>query len=392
LRPPRAAASRSPHTPAANFNGVDSVDYTVTDGALTDIGTLTINVTAVNDAPTLNKAISDQKVLVSNLFEFNFPANSFRDVDTSDTLTYTVTMADNSPLPDWLNFDSLTRTFSGTPNSGDVGELNLKVTADDGNSSVSSTFSIQVLGVLDPTTPPGVDPDPVEPVPDLIESPGTSEFEPITGSANSDPSGIKIVGIPQSRNPPDTGLAGSGFTSLFDESSYLLTEGFDAIEYDYRYADQDDQQPVQPKVSQIDNSNIETPALQVSDDEYLNEQYELELLRLVDLMHQGMDGEFKQQAGDVEVQIFMGTTASLTVGIVSWVLRGGSLLASLMSTVGLLNRFDPLPILKKRDDEEDVEPDDDSEDTEIGESDKKVERMFSQNSKVSKEAGNPPIA
>ncbi|MBV2134983.1 tandem-95 repeat protein, partial [Pseudomonas sp. MAP12] len=39
------------YTPAANFHGTDTVDYTVTDGSLTDIGTLTITVTAVNDAP-----------------------------------------------------------------------------------------------------------------------------------------------------------------------------------------------------------------------------------------------------------------------------------------------------------------------------------------------------
>ena len=45
-----AADGSYSYTPAANFNGTDSVDYTVTDGALTDIGTLTINVTAVNDA------------------------------------------------------------------------------------------------------------------------------------------------------------------------------------------------------------------------------------------------------------------------------------------------------------------------------------------------------
>ena len=46
-----AADGSYSYTPAANFNGTDSVDYTVTDGSLTDIGTLTINVTAVNDAP-----------------------------------------------------------------------------------------------------------------------------------------------------------------------------------------------------------------------------------------------------------------------------------------------------------------------------------------------------
>ena len=37
------------YTPATNFNGTDTVNYTVTDGSLTDIGTLTITVNAVED-------------------------------------------------------------------------------------------------------------------------------------------------------------------------------------------------------------------------------------------------------------------------------------------------------------------------------------------------------
>jgi CshA-type fibril repeat protein/VCBS repeat-containing protein len=40
------------YAPAANFNGTDSFIYTVTDGVLTDTGTVTLTVTAVNDAPT----------------------------------------------------------------------------------------------------------------------------------------------------------------------------------------------------------------------------------------------------------------------------------------------------------------------------------------------------
>jgi GH24 family phage-related lysozyme (muramidase) len=40
------------YTPAANFNGTEVITYTVSDGTLTDAtGTLTITVTAVNDAP-----------------------------------------------------------------------------------------------------------------------------------------------------------------------------------------------------------------------------------------------------------------------------------------------------------------------------------------------------
>jgi hypothetical protein len=139
---------------------------------------------------------------------------------------------------------------------------------------------------------------------------------------------------------------------------------------------------LQPQALQAPNLSIDTLTLQVSDDEALNEQYELELLGRIDSMHLGMDDEAAQQnADDVNVQIFVGSTASLTVGIVSWVLRGGALLASFMSTVPLLNRFDPLPILKAREDEEDEEGDepgdDDDEKTQVREHARKVDNMFS---------------
>ncbi|MCC6075585.1 Ig-like domain-containing protein, partial [Pseudomonas sp. GCM10022188] len=44
-----AADGSYTYTPPANFNGTDSVAYTVTDGKLTDVGTLTITVSPVND-------------------------------------------------------------------------------------------------------------------------------------------------------------------------------------------------------------------------------------------------------------------------------------------------------------------------------------------------------
>ena len=72
-----AADGSYTYTPAANFNGVDSVDYTVTDGSLTDIGTLTINVTAVNDAPV---AVDDSVTATEDT-----PFNSVIDLDANDT-------------------------------------------------------------------------------------------------------------------------------------------------------------------------------------------------------------------------------------------------------------------------------------------------------------------
>ena len=39
------------YTPAADFNGTETITYTVSDGTDTSTGTFTITVTAVNDAP-----------------------------------------------------------------------------------------------------------------------------------------------------------------------------------------------------------------------------------------------------------------------------------------------------------------------------------------------------
>ncbi|MCP4769383.1 MAG: tandem-95 repeat protein, partial [Gammaproteobacteria bacterium] len=72
-----AADGSYTYTPAANFNGVDSIDYTVTDGSLTDVGTLTINVTAVNDAPV---AVDDAVTATKDT-----PFNSVIDLDANDT-------------------------------------------------------------------------------------------------------------------------------------------------------------------------------------------------------------------------------------------------------------------------------------------------------------------
>ena len=41
------------YTPVANYNGDDSFTFTVSDGALSATATVTLTITAVNDAPAL---------------------------------------------------------------------------------------------------------------------------------------------------------------------------------------------------------------------------------------------------------------------------------------------------------------------------------------------------
>ncbi|MBD9357825.1 cadherin-like domain-containing protein [Methylomonas albis] len=68
--------------------------------------------------------------------------------------------------------------------------------------------------------------------------------------------------------------------------------------------------------------------------------------RLENIRKQMSDPEVVADANPVNIKIILGTSAGLTAGFVSWILRAGSLLASLMSTVPLLKRFDPLPIMR----------------------------------------------
>ena len=130
------------YTPAANFNGVDSVDYTVTDGSLTDVGTLTINVTAVNDAPVaVDDAVTATEDTVFNS-TIDLDAND-TDID-GDTLsvvagTYTTAqggsitiVADGSytytPALNFNGIDSVDYTVTDG-NLTDVGTLTINVTA-----------------------------------------------------------------------------------------------------------------------------------------------------------------------------------------------------------------------------------------------------------------------
>ena len=105
-----------------------------------------LTVVNVNDAPTVANLITDQNATEGVAFTFTVPSNTFADVDSGDTLSYTATRADDSALPSWLQFNANTRTFSGTPGYADPGELNLKVTASDlAGATVSSAFKVTVV-------------------------------------------------------------------------------------------------------------------------------------------------------------------------------------------------------------------------------------------------------
>jgi Ca2+-binding RTX toxin-like protein len=137
-----------------------------------DVGTLALTVTAtdqgdlsastsfnlavrnVNDVPAVAMPIADQTGAEDEPFSFTVPDGTFDDADIlhGDSLTYHATLADDSSLPAWLNFDPIARTFSGMPIPGAAGTLHLAVTATDtGALSVRDEFVLAISGPLPKT-------------------------------------------------------------------------------------------------------------------------------------------------------------------------------------------------------------------------------------------------
>jgi hypothetical protein len=141
-------------TPANGDVGSVSIDVTADDGnggTITD--TFTITVANSNEAPTVANAIANQNAVQDVAFNFQFAVNVFADADVGDALTYSAQLAGGGPLPAWLGFDPVTRTFSGTPANGDVGTVSIDVIADDGNGgAVTDTFDIVVGDANDAPT------------------------------------------------------------------------------------------------------------------------------------------------------------------------------------------------------------------------------------------------
>ena len=118
-------------TPSNDNVGTISVKLTATDLSGTSTNDeFIIEVINVNDAPVLDNPIDDQMTQGGQEYNFSFPENVFSDIDTDDALTYSATLSDDSTLPTWLNFDDVTRTFSGTPENTEA-IYSIKVIATD---------------------------------------------------------------------------------------------------------------------------------------------------------------------------------------------------------------------------------------------------------------------
>jgi VCBS repeat-containing protein len=127
------------YVPAANFNGADTFSYRAENASgSSNLATVTINVSAVNDAPKVDP-ILNQAGLVGKALSLQIVA---RDLD-GDVLRYSAT---NLPAGLTLNADN--GRISGTPLKS--GTYVVTVTVSDGVSAVNTTFTwiIQAMKIV----------------------------------------------------------------------------------------------------------------------------------------------------------------------------------------------------------------------------------------------------
>ncbi len=96
-----------------------------------------------NKAPVATGLFAAQKLTAGEEWRYTLPDNRFNDPN-GDRLAYSVSLADGSPLPDWLRFDPSGLTLSGTPAAATG--LQLKVSVSDGRGgSADSPLQLNIV-------------------------------------------------------------------------------------------------------------------------------------------------------------------------------------------------------------------------------------------------------
>ncbi|MGI9518285.1 MAG: Ig-like domain-containing protein, partial [Pirellulaceae bacterium] len=324
------------YSPEANFFGADSFQYRAHDGALgSNIVTVTIAVAPVNDLPV---AVGDSftAVVSDTLVELAGVLINDADVENDALVAILVTGPSNGTLT--LNPDG---TFSYVPASGFVGSDSFTYMANDGSgNSPVTVVEIEVVGPgVDDT---GTDPDPeTESTDPPEEDPGDDE-DPTEDPEQSNPATDPSANSPITDVTGANDLAGSAEDFDIEALNSILAgkagsmfapdqqQAMDVLEWMLA-------ERMEKTEQSIDRSGVTFGGFTFAfDAQYLWQQLD----QLADDV--GKKGLFEFGfTSSVAV-----TTITATAGYVIWSLRGGFLMATLVSSLPAWSHIDPLPVLE----------------------------------------------
>jgi VCBS repeat-containing protein len=140
-------------TPTDGFVGTNTLFLIATDSLNQSVTTsFTVTVVNTNDAPFVANMLADGETPEDTPFGISLSNSTFFDLDTDsgDSVTYSASLQNGDPLPNWLIFNPLGFILSGTPPVDFTGAINVRITATDlAGASASDVFVFSVTAVND---------------------------------------------------------------------------------------------------------------------------------------------------------------------------------------------------------------------------------------------------
>ncbi|RKZ55185.1 MAG: hypothetical protein DRQ44_18120, partial [Gammaproteobacteria bacterium] len=342
---------------AADMNGSSQISVRATDldGEFVE-SLFTVTVTPVNDAPVLvnNSGVT---VLGTNTTVISSAELSVDDTeDDNGTIVYTITAL---PVNGFLTLNGAIVTLSTSFTEADILNNNLSyqfngsgsndrfeftITDSNGGAVSGNSFNIAVN-----ITPP--EPETVvitAPVPDIF--PDTPETEGASGnSSNASAESLEEV------KEIEDWYAGSTATDNTSTKTRLTVGPGPRVELEQT---RDELKTIEESL--VEDKKAEINFSQSSGVADIQMKSIKALWTSIDLIKQQIDENVSENISNVEFRAAAVSSSgvALTAGVVAWILRGGALMSSLISTIPLWKGYDPLPILAYKDEDEDEDEED----------------------------------
>ena len=326
-----------------------ALQITVSDDAgATATHDVILQVLDVNESPVLVEQTEDQTS--TEPFSFTLPESAFTD-DDGDPLTLSATRTDGTELPEWIQFADGTFTITDDAPAESVDVL---VTATDPEGlSASTPITISIEPPIEQAvrSPQLTNPEPIAPPPP-VETTEDSQVVASLSEETDEPSDSEsslgsseeifdasAISISESNEEPQQQL--SEVIQVQTLSSTQIAETINKVGLDVELANEFN-------VLLTDSVNIEAQARQT------NAANIATLQKLASEADKNQTLLANSQIISPQVLATSATISSgFSVGYILWLLRGGTLLASVMASMPAWRAIDPLPVLQSLTDDDD---------------------------------------